>query len=308
MQQVTRRGRGAALALVVATVTLAGGREARAADKPTGAACVAANEQATPLRKAGKLRDARARLRLCSAETCPAAVRQDCIAGAAQAETDIPTVTFAVQDPTGNDLVDVKVSLDGQPLVEKLDGKAIEVDPGEHTFHFETPGQPPVDKRLLIVEGEKNRREKIQLGTPVAVVAPPPVVPPPTPPPPPAKPNTQRTVGLIVGGSGLVVTGVGAIFGMIATLQWGSAKSACGNLFPETCTEPNAANADRSASVRAGTAADVLLAVGGAAVVTGVALVILAPTPGPAGATSASLSLGPSGGRDGGGLILGGAF
>ena len=39
-------------------------------------------------------------------------------------------------------------------------------------FRFETAGQKPVEKRLVIVEGEKNRRERVQIGEVKPVVAP----------------------------------------------------------------------------------------------------------------------------------------
>jgi hypothetical protein len=277
------------------------------AQVPTAATCVAANEEAGPLRRAGKLRDARARLRFCSAPSCPGAVQKDCIAGAAQMDADVPTVALSVQDRDGNDLSAVRVSLDGQPLVEKLDGKAIDVDPGEHLFTFESAGQPTVERRIVIVEGEKNRRERVMMGEPKAAPASaPPRVTVVLAPPPPS--NPQRTAGLVVGGGGFVVGGVGAVFGLVATLQWNAAKNACGSTFPQSCAQIPAANADRTASLRAGYVADVLLAVGGAAVVTGISLVLLAPTPGQVPTASAGLSVAPSVGPGSGGLTLRGRF
>jgi len=293
-------------ALVASFVIVAPSRVAHA-QAPTAATCVAANEEAGPLRRAGKLRDARARLRFCAAPTCPAAVQKDCIAGAAQMDADVPTVALSVQDRDGNDLSAVRVSLDGQPLVERLDGKAIDVDPGEHLFTFESVGQPTVEKRIVIVEGEKNRRERVVMGEPkVVAVAPPPRVTVVLAPPPPS--NPQRTAGLVVGGGGFVLGGVGAVFGLVATLEWTAAKNACGPTFPQTCSQIPAANTDRSASLRAGYVADVLLGVGGAAVITGIALVLLAPTPTPTQPASASLSLAPSVGFGSGGLTLQGQF
>jgi hypothetical protein len=290
----------------VLVAVLGGGRVARAADAVTPASCIAANEEAGPLRRAGKLRAARAKLRLCSSESCPVVVRKDCVTGSAQADADVPTVAFSVQDPDGNDLSAVHVSLDGQPLADRLDGKAIDVDPGEHVFKFEAAGQPTVEKRIVIIEGEKNRRERVVLGEPKAVVVTPvPVLPPPRPPPPA---NPKRTAGFLVGAGGLVFVGVGSVFGLVATLQWTNAKNACGPDFPLYCSQPSAANADRAATVRAATAADALLIVGGVAVVTGVSLVILSPTASSGGTSSANLKLTPSLGAGGGGLMLGGAF
>lgn len=306
-QRTPRQALGRVGAVVVTAWLVAGpaGRTAHAADAVTPATCVAANEEAGPLRRAGKLREARAKLRLCSAQTCPVAVRKDCVAGAAQADSDVPTVAFSVQDPDGNDLTAVRISLDGQSVAESLDGKALDVDPGEHVFRFESVGLPTVEKRFVIVEGEKNRRERVQMGEPKPVVAIVAARPAPEAPPPP--PNTKRTVGLAVGGGGLVVAAVGGVFGLIATLQWNNAKTACGSTFPLSCSEPVAANADRSASIRAGTVADVLVGVGGVAVVTGVTLALLSPTSTPRSATAA-WTLAPQAGPGMSGFVLRGSF
>jgi len=295
-----------ALAVLAFVAILVPAPVAEAADAVTPATCIAANEQAGPLRHSGRLREARAKLRLCSAQSCPGAVRKDCIAGAAQAEADVPTVAFAVQDPDGNDLTAVKVSLDGESLAERLDGKALDVDPGEHLFRFESAGHPTVEKRLVIVEGEKNRRERVVMGEPKAVapvVAPPVVVSPPA-----AVSNSRRTAGLALGGAGagLVVAGVAA--GLVAALEWSSAKTACGPSFPQACADGGTANADRSASVAAGLASDIGLGVGAVALVTGAALVLASPSPGRRGSSSAHVTLAPRMAPGTGGVVLGGVF
>src|SRR5207237_6419559 len=99
---------------------------------------------------------------------------------------------------------------DDRPIRDRLDGTAIEVDPGEHLIHFETDGKPPVDKTVVVREGEKNRVIDVVLGTP----------PPPTPLSAPAAAvspvprasdgSTQRTIGLAVAGGGAVAAIVGA--------------------------------------------------------------------------------------------------
>jgi hypothetical protein len=292
----------------LALLALASGpRSARAVDQ-VAAACIKANEQAGPLRRAGKLRDARDQLRLCSAATCPVAVRKDCVAGAAQADADVPTVVFSVQDPDGNDLSAVIISLDGQPLADKLDGKALDVDPGEHVFRFESAGHPTVEKRFVIVEGEKNRHERVMLGEPKA--APVAVVPGPAvgPAAGPATENRRRKLGLAVGGGGLVLLVGGGVSALVATLEWTAAKNQCGQTFPVSCKNQDAATSDRSATVVTSTIADIALGVGAAALVTGAVLVIWAPAPESGGAAAAKLTLSPIVGPSASGLTLGGSF
>jgi hypothetical protein len=54
--------------------------------------------------------------------------------------------------------------MDGKPLVGRLDGTAVAVDPGQHAFTFEVSGQPSVTKGFVLKEGEKLRRERVVIG------------------------------------------------------------------------------------------------------------------------------------------------
>jgi hypothetical protein len=302
-------GRASRLAGLPAALILFGAGDVAQAQAPlTGAACIAANEQAGPLRRAGKLREARKQLRDCSAPSCPTAVQKDCIAGAAQVDADVPTIAFSVQDGAGNDLSAVQVSLDGEVIGTKLDGKAIEVDPGEHLFRFESAGQPTIEKRIVTVEGEKNRRERVVLGELKA--------PPATGPAkltvvlaPPDKPNVQKRAGYLVGGGGLFVTGVGAVFGLVAVINWKNTKTECGPGFPTVCTgNETQFNSDVTHTDTAAGAADVFLGIGGAAVVAGVVLLLTAPPPVPTATVQGRLKVTPTALPNGGGLMLGGSF
>ena len=76
----------------------------------------------------------------------------------------MPTIVFAAKDKQGRDVSVVRVTMDGAPLVAKLDGTAVAVDPGEHDFTFEANGEPPVTQHFVIREGEKSRRETIAIG------------------------------------------------------------------------------------------------------------------------------------------------
>jgi hypothetical protein len=310
MTNLSARVASSAVVLTLLAALFGGERVVRADDAVTPASCVAANEAAGPLRRAGKLREARARLRFCSAQSCPGVVRKDCVAGAAQADADVPTIAFSVHDADGNDLSAVHVSLDGQPLAERLDGTALEVDPGEHLFKFESPAMPTVEKRLVIVEGEKNRHERVQMGEPKAVVV---VGPRPTPfapaaPAPPALSNDRRNVGFAVGGAGLVLLAAGGASGLVATLKWGDAKDACGPTFPVSCANKSGAASDRSTALTTSTLADIGLAVGGVALVAGAVIVLTAPPPGPRDARSATLTLAPQVGPQANGVLLMGTF
>ena len=267
------------LALAGASATTAVSATAYGAD-PTLEECVAANERSGPLRVAGKLREARANLLKCSASSCPAAVRDDCISGATKLEDAVPTVVFAAVDRSGADVAAVSVSMDGQPLAPKLDGSALEVDPGEHLFTFTAPGVPPAEKRLVIREAEKNRREKVILE----VGAPPPAIVGPTAAPPPRAaadgapaPSTwssQKTIAIVVGAVGLVAVGVGSGFGLAAHGAWNQAQSDCGG----SCSATSTAQSEADHAHQDATIANIAVIGGAAAVVGGIVLWVVAPS------------------------------
>jgi hypothetical protein len=136
---------------------------ANASADPSKVECVAANDQARDLRRVGNLKAAREQLAVCVAQSCPGPVREDCAQRLAEIATAQPSIVFAAKDGAGNDLSAVTVTVDGQPLAEKLDGSALDVDPGEHTFRFEGTGGV-TEKHLVVREGEKGRRETVVLG------------------------------------------------------------------------------------------------------------------------------------------------
>jgi hypothetical protein len=91
---------------------------------------------------------------------------------------------FAVKDARGADVTAAKVFDGDRLLAERLDGKAVEVDPGEHRFRVELEGEPPRTETVLLREGERLRR--VTFGTGERIVVGRPVEPAPTGMPPPA--------------------------------------------------------------------------------------------------------------------------
>jgi hypothetical protein len=166
--------------------------------QPTKEACIEANERAQDLKTNGKLQSARVAILVCMDNACPKPVREDCARLFEEVNKAQPSIVFEAKDGNGNDLSNVRIWMDGFPLVDRLDGKAINIDPGPHRFRFETSGADPVEKTFIIREGEKSRIEKVVLGQ--ARVAPPPPPPPPPPrrqpvyipPPPPPPPDSGK--------------------------------------------------------------------------------------------------------------------
>jgi hypothetical protein len=157
---------------------------AAAADPSTGE-CLSAFERSIKLRNQHELTAAREQLLICASASCPKDVHEECASRVAEIGEQLPTLVFEAKDRAGNDLVAVTVSMDGAVLVERLDGTALPIDPGEHEFVFSIDRAPSVTKHLLVREGDKIRRESVVLGaepepvalTPLVPVASPPLAP-----------------------------------------------------------------------------------------------------------------------------------
>jgi hypothetical protein len=274
-----------------------------AAADVTKSQCVDANNTAQTHRREGKLSQARDELRLCSDPHCPRMVRDDCTRRLDELEQVQPTLVFDVKDPSGGDIGDVKVVLDGKTLTEKLDGTAIAVDPGEHAFTFQVEDQPPVTQTVVVKEGERSRRVSVVVGTKPEPPPPPPPPPPPAP-PTPAGMTTLQTAGLVGGGAGVVGLGVGAVFGVLASSKWSSAKSECGQ--PTVCPSYAKALSDHDASVTDGTVSTVAFIAGGVLLAGGAYFFL---TGGPSTpSTSTGLHVVPSVAPGAAALGLAGAF
>jgi hypothetical protein len=167
-------------ATVAAVLLVSGGtvlvdRPARAAD-PTTLECLTSYEDSVTLKNRHALIAARAQLLICSSASCPADIRNECVERMRAIDTAIPTVVFEAKDAAGAALVDVTVTMDGDLLAEGLQGTALSIDPGAHTFTFDVVGRPRVEKQLMILEGQKARRERVVFKA-VAAATPVPALP-----------------------------------------------------------------------------------------------------------------------------------
>ncbi len=227
-----------AIAGSLAVVT---GSTVRAAD-PTTADCLSANDQAISLRNDHKLIAARTQLLVCAASSCPSDVRKECIRRIDQINASMPTIVFEPKDGQGNDLTAVRVKMDGEVLAEHLEGMAIPLDPGAHTFTFEVAGQDAVTKQIVVHEGQKDRHEVIVVGKAAAhppseaapVAATPTIaIPGALPEPSTSGAATERTIGLVALGVGVVGLGVGTVFGLQAMSKHNDANKVC----PGACSD-----------------------------------------------------------------------
>jgi hypothetical protein len=287
--------------MVVALGPICVSSVARAGD-PTTADCLAANDKSITLRNQHQLRAARSELLVCAASNCPADIRNECSRRVSEVNAAIPTMAFEAKDTSGNDLSAVKVTMDGVPLAERLEGSALSIDPGEHSFVFETAGQPAVTKRFIIMEGAKDRRELITFGNPEAPVAagqaPPMAAPAPLSPAlpsyEPASPapdttssgKTARILGWTATGLGVVGLGLGAVFEAQRSSKLDDRAKVCAsgtNCAPGSQARINALTDDARSASTLGVASFV---VGGLLVAGGLTLVFTAPSGRPSGSAT----------------------
>jgi hypothetical protein len=73
------------------------------------------------------------------------------------------TVVVRARDSNGHDIIDVRVLVDGNVLLPKLEGTSVAVDPGQHKFRYEFPNGKVVEEDVLIAEGEKDRVIRVEL-------------------------------------------------------------------------------------------------------------------------------------------------
>jgi hypothetical protein len=207
----------------------------RAGAEPTKQQCVAANEAAQDLQNSGKLTSARQQLALCATTSCPAVVRQDCVQRLEEVVRTMPTIILAAKHG-GDDLVAVHVKMDDAPLVDHLDGNALQVDPGPHHFAFEADGYTRIDREVVVRTGEKDRIVEVELRS---VERPTVAVTPTTSEPRTTMPSSAPTRRTLVAPAVIsFVAGVaGAVVGGVLTGLWAQAKqdgdAACG--VPGSC-------------------------------------------------------------------------
>jgi len=149
---VALRRRGLAL---LALLTIAVPTVSRA-DPPGKDQCFDAYEKAQRLRKDYKLRAAHEQLLTCAADSCPTFVQQDCSKWLGEVETSTPTIVVLAKHADGSAIDGAKATLDGAPLADSLDGRAVPVDPGPHDLRCEANGVV-VQKHIVVAEGQKNQ-------------------------------------------------------------------------------------------------------------------------------------------------------
>jgi hypothetical protein len=280
-----------ALLLCVCSLAILESAEAVADDK---AACVAAASQGQTLRDERKLVEALSQFTICARQECPSVVRRDCTMWHEQVKASLPTVVPVAVDAAGDGLPGAKVSMDGNPLLEQADGRAVDVNPGTHTFTFEAADGTKTELQVVVMEGQKDKRVAATMGKPREAAVTPPATPAASAPAEPS-PVPWKTIGLVTAGIGVVGLGIGTVFGVQAS----SKKNSAGCDSTSAC--PNHAALDTLHDAHsAGDLSTVFFAAGGVLAAAGITMWVLAP--------SAPLRVAPSVGLRAAGLSLEGSW
>jgi len=278
-----RPPRWCATAAALAAFGLGDAGEARADEKQ---ACIDATEAAQQLRIDGKLTAARERLLACARPECPLIVRQDCSQWLSEVVAALPTVVLGARDAQGHDLFDVRVSVDGAPLVDRLDGRPLVVDPGRHVFRFERAAAPALELAVLVRAGEQNREVTVAFSAPVASV---PFAPTAAPPPPGAEVRASSggasPLVWVLGGTAVAALGTSLGFLIGQDVEYNHLASICGG----HCTPDQISPVSTERTVAAWTAV-----AGGVSLAAAVSVFLLA-RPGTNAPVSVDLAPGPHG-------------
>ena len=176
--------------------------------------CVNAYEGAQRARKVGHLVESRGELVACGGDQCPAVVRSECIRWLEEVDRSLPSIVVSAKDASGRDTMLVRVTVDGRPFLERLDGKSSVIDPGPHALRFELPGATPVEQQVVVNQGEKNRPIVVSFEPDQAPATPVPVAREHTAPLPADASSGPSALPYVVGAIGVVGIGAFAAFAL----------------------------------------------------------------------------------------------
>jgi|HubBroStandDraft_6_1064221.scaffolds.fasta_scaffold37048_3 hypothetical protein len=224
-----------------------------------------------------------------AASAADAAGRKDYVATAQRrAEALAPKLarlTVSVEQPVDG----IQIRRDGT-LVDRAEwGVPIPVDKGSHTIEASAPGHKGWASAIAV--GQDGAQAALSVpalepapqdtATPAPPLVAPPVVAPPagqasTAPVERGSTGTQRAIGIVIAGLGVVGVGLGAVFGLEAKGKYNDSLGNCETSNPDLCNSTGLSQRDSARS--AGNVSTVAFGVGAAALVGGAVLWLTAPS------------------------------
>lgn len=169
---------------------------------------------------------------------------------------------------------DLAVLLDGKTLTPASAGTRMPIDPGDHSLEARAPGKVTWTSRVTIEPGPAERTVAVPvLAADSSAAAPAATAPSASADASARDGSTQRAVGWVAIGVGAAAVGAGAFFGLRTLSKKSTVDDHCtGSRCDDTGLRANDAAKD------AATLSTIGFALGGAAVLTGVVLLVLAPS------------------------------
>ncbi len=132
------------------------------ADEPTASPpeCREAFEEADLELRPGPephLLRARELLRRCASPTCQPWMIAACMHSLTEVERRIPTVVITAR-AAGRPIIEAGVQEQGRWLTHRLDGRSVEIEPGEHDLDLKLPSGEEVRMRFVVEEGARLQR------------------------------------------------------------------------------------------------------------------------------------------------------
>lgn len=199
----------------------------------------------------------------------------------------------------------IEVKLDGNAIDPAVLGSPIPVDAGKHSIEASAKGKKPFSTNIEVSEKSKTpsvdipaledepKEPKETKETKF------------TPPPKEERGgwSTQKTIGIIVGGAGVVALGVGGFFGLKTSSTWKEAQSRCSS--GNTGLECDSEGVDLGQQAKSsGNIATIAFVAGGALMLGGAVLFFTAPSEGKSGKARLPVRVGVGPGS----VVLGGSF
>jgi hypothetical protein len=228
--------------------------------------CATAHFDGQNLRDAAKLTKARERFLFCGNERCPRPIREECANFLVDLDRIQPTMVIDAIDEEGNATLDIRVFVDGEQIAERLTGRAMNIDPGEHELRIVSSGGRSKEQKVVMLEGDRAKRVSVRFdgtGAPKAATAA-------TSDPPEPRHDRIPTAAWVLGGVGIVGLASGVTFGALALSDRSGFDGTCSAA--RTCNSSDVSSMHTKALV-----SDISFGVGAAAVVAAAILVLTRP-------------------------------
>lgn len=164
----------------------------------------------------------------------------------------------------------IEVRLDGELIDKASVGVAVPVDPGDHELSVSATGHTTWSETFTAEVGPAEQERIVPALVVAAVSAP--VEPEPETPRAAEGFSSQQIAGIVVGGAGVIGVGIGAALGVVAKGQYDEAEASCTG---STC--PQAALDQHDEARTSALGSTLAFAIGGAAMATGIVLLVTAP-------------------------------